>query len=255
VTDDSPRTPGAAPEPAPNASWSHEAAQHRPDTATCDHEAGGGGAGRRRLVLVCVALLLSAGALWAASRLAWFTAGVDAVGRGRVSVVAIGADLLPALTGVALLALAGVAAAVALAGALRRALGLLLAAAGAYVGVAVARLLVVRPSAAELAALPGAPAGGTGVGVAAVGVGPAPAALAAVLLVAAGAVLLLQESVLPRFGARYATRPAAPAAADPDRAAWDALDAGRDPTAEPGQPPTGHVPEHRRPGRTDGDRR
>jgi hypothetical protein len=38
------------------------------------------------------------------------------------------------------------------------------------------------------------------------------------------------EPGLARFGSRYTTRPAAEAA-DPDRATWDALDAGRDPTA------------------------
>lgn len=192
---------------------------------------------RRRLALVCLALLVAALGLWAASRLTWFTAGVDAVGRGRVPVDATGADLAPALTGVALLAAAAVPAAVALAGALRRALGVLVAAGGAVAGATVATHVLAPPSAADLAALPGAPAGGTAaVGPAAASAGPLPAVLAAVLLLVAGAALLVGERRLPRFGARYAARaqPAAVSAAgDPDRATWDALDAGRDPTVEP----------------------
>ena len=63
---------------------------------------------------------------------AWFTAGVDAVGRGTVDVTATGADPA-ALTGVALLALAAVAAAVAAGrAAARRVLGALVAAAGGW---------------------------------------------------------------------------------------------------------------------------
>lgn len=201
-------------------------------------------AGRRRLVLVCLALIAGAAALEAAARLDWFTASVDVVGRAG-TVTATGSDLVPGLSGIALLALAAVAAAVALAGTPRRLLGVVVAAAGAYVGVAVVRLLLAPPAPADLAALPGAPAGGTAIaGAAALQPGPLPAALGAVLLLAAGLGLIPAERRLPRFGARYAARPAGPAAtADPDRAAWEALDAGRDPTADP---------DPARPGRSDG---
>jgi hypothetical protein len=61
--------------------------------------------------------------------------------------------------------------------------------------------------------------------------------LGALALLAAGAVLAAARD-LPGLGNRYRA-PAAPAArepADPDRAAWDALDAGRDPTTEPPAP-------------------
>jgi uncharacterized membrane protein (TIGR02234 family) len=208
---------------------------------------------RRRLALVCLALLGAALALWASSRLTWFTAGVDAVGRGRVPIDATGADLAPALTGIALLAAAAVPAAVALAGAFRRALGVLVAAGAVAAGVTTATHVLAGPSAAELAALPGAPAGGTiAAGPVSAGAGALPAVLAAVLLLLAGAVLVVRERGLPRFGARYAARPAAePAAVDPDRATWDALDAGRDPTVEPARDAT-PVVDRDRPGRTDG---
>jgi uncharacterized membrane protein (TIGR02234 family) len=192
-------------------------------------------AGARRLLLVCLALATSGAALWAAARLPWFVVGIDAVGRGTVPVTATGADLVPALPGVALLAVAAVAAAVALAGAARRAVGGVIAAAGLWVAVALGGLLLAPPTATDLAALPGAPAGGTAVaGAAALRVGPLPAGVGVVLLLAAAAALMVGEPRLPRLGARYTARPAEepPASVDPDRAAWDALDAGRDPTAD-----------------------
>jgi uncharacterized membrane protein (TIGR02234 family) len=216
---------------------------------------------RRRLALVCLALLGAALALWASSRLTWFTAGIDAVGRGTVPVRATGADLAPALVGIALLVAAAVPAAVALAGALRRALGVLVAAGGVVAGATVATRVWTPPTAVDLAALPGAPAGGTAAdGPVAAAAGPLPAVLATLLLLTAGAVLVVRERGLPRFGARYAARPAdptvEPVTVDPDRATWDALDAGRDPTADPPVDPTAAVPpatDRDRPGRTDGD--
>ena len=112
-------------------------------------------------------------------------------------------------------------------------LGAVLAAAGGYVGVLVVRLLLSPPTPADLAALPGAPAGGTAVADSvALRPGPVPAALGAILLLAAGVALVVADRRLPRLGARYAARPAHEPT-DPDRAAWDALDAGRDPTADP----------------------
>jgi len=189
---------------------------------------------RRRLLRVCLALVVAAAALEGSARLGWFSTGVDAVGRGTVVVTATGVDLVPGLSGLALLALAAVAAAVALAGTARRLLGGLVAAAGCYVGVTVVRLLVVPPSAAALAALPEAPAGGTPAAPVTAAAGPLPAALGAILLLAAGFTLLVAEPRLPRFGSRYSARTVERAAPeDPDRAAWEALDAGRDPTADP----------------------
>jgi uncharacterized membrane protein (TIGR02234 family) len=166
-------------------------------------------------------------------------------------VTATGAGLVPALSAVALLALGAVAAAVALGGAARRALGVVVAAAGVGVGVAVVRLLVVAPAPADLAALPDAPAGGVAAGAVSRGPGPWVAALGVVLMVAVGIVLLAGERRLHRFGSRFARGPAAPPAArpdrvpapEPDRSAWDALTAGRDPTDE--------APLPTRPGRTD----
>jgi hypothetical protein len=133
----------------------------------------------RRLVVVCALQLAAAAALEGAVRLG--------VGAG--------------LRGFALLALAGVAATVALAGVARRMLGALLAAAGVAGAFAMS---------------------GTG--------GTVLAALGIALLVAAGGALLVAERSLARPGARYASRGADRREIDPDRRAWEELDAGRDPT-------------------------
>ena len=213
----------------------------------------------RRLAAVCLALLGGAVGLWVATRLSWFTTAVEAVGRGPVRVSADGTDVVPALAGLALLAAAAIPAAVALAGVLRRALGVLVAAGGALAGWRVATALVNPPSAADLATLPGAPAGGTAAaGPVALGPGPIPAAVGAALLVVAGVVLLIGERRLPRFGGRFARerRQNGPArapsgrGAEPDRAAWDALDAGRDPTLDSTSSGNGE-PGASVPGRTD----
>ncbi|WP_147260750.1 Trp biosynthesis-associated membrane protein [Pseudonocardia hierapolitana] len=149
----------------------------------------GGGTARnpRVLVAVCVALVVAAGLLWGASAAA-----------GE-----------PALSGLALLALAGVAGVVATAGVLRRVVGGLLAAAGLVQAVLAA---VAGP----VLALPGA-----------------------VVLLAAGVVALAWEPRLPRFGARYAAPGERRVERDPDRAAWQDLDEGRDPTIDPADAPPG----------------
>jgi hypothetical protein len=127
-----------------------------------------------------------------------------------------GAQAAPWLGGTALLALAGVAGVVATGGVLRRLVGLLLALAGAAVLVA-----GVAAQVAESAEVTAAPllvvAGG-------------------LVLLAAGVLVLVRERRMPRLGARYAA-PGERVERDPDRAAWQELDAGRDPTADPpGEP-------------------
>ncbi len=119
-----------------------------------------------------------------------------------------GAQASPSLSGFAWVALAGVAGLVATGGVVRRVLAALLGLAGAAVAVI-------------------GPSGGT----------RAPAAVlavaAGVVLLAAGVFVLLREPRLARLGARYAAPGARPVEVDPDRAAWQDLDAGRDPTADP----------------------
>ena len=162
----------------------------------------------RPLVGVCVALVVAAGLLWAASALAWASPGRTSTG-GAVA----GSSAPSALTGVALLALAGIAAVVATSGVARRAVGVLLGVAGVVV--------LVATVGAVLAAK------------AVVGTGPLLAAGGGLVLAAVGSVVVARERRLARLGARYAAEGSRSAPADPDRAAWLALDEGRDPTADP----------------------
>jgi tryptophan-associated transmembrane protein len=186
----------------------------------------------RALAAVCAALALSAAALGGAAALTWARAEPP----GRAPVELSGALVAPSLTGIALLALAGVAGVVAAGGVLRRLLGLLLAAAGAAVVAATASAVADPVAAAGAATLPsGLPA--TSLAGAPVGLTPAwaLAAAGALGLLGAGAWVLLREPRLARLGARYARadRGAPRTARDPDRRAWDDLDEGRDPTAGP----------------------
>ena len=182
----------------------------------------------RALVAVCAALALAALALWGSSALTW----VEVAPPGRAPVPLPGAVLAPSLTGIALLALAGVAGAVAVSGVVRRLLGVLLVGAAVVVVGAVVPVLVSDPvTAAGGAALPGGgSASDLGGSPAALTAAPALAVAGAVVLAAAGIFLLLREPRLPRFGARYAAGGRTEAVRDPDRRAWDDLDEGRDPT-------------------------
>ncbi|MCO1655949.1 Trp biosynthesis-associated membrane protein [Pseudonocardia humida] len=182
----------------------------------------------RALVAVCAALALAAAALAGSSALTW----AEVSPPGRAAVPLSGGMLAPSLTGMALLALGGIASAVAMSGLLRRILGVLLVGAAVVVGLAVVPVLVGDPvAAAGGASLPGgAPVADlAGLPVTATPA-PALAAAGALLLVGVGIFILLREPRLPRFGARYATGGRADPARDPDRRAWDDLDEGRDPT-------------------------
>jgi hypothetical protein len=179
----------------------------------------------RALGVACLGLATAAALLWGASAVVWYrgaatghptgaTAGATAGATGGAT---DGATAMPSLTGVALLALAGIAAAVATSGLIRRALGCLLGFAGAAVAVfAIVDLLA-----------PAAP-GVTGA--------PLLAVAGGVALVAVGVFVLLREPRMARLGTRYTAAGARPAVADPDRAAWVALDEGRDPTVDSDDP-------------------
>lgn len=184
----------------------------------------------RLLGLACLALVAAAGVLWGASQAVWFRVAAGLPGREVVEVT--GAQVNGVLGGVALVALAGVAGVVATGGVPRRAVGLLLLGAGLAVGWVAVVAFAVDPFATDgavpappdvdadlLRYRPGEPTAA-----------PLLAALGALLLVAAGLIPLLAERRLPRFGARYAAPGARAVTADPDRAAWQDLDAGRDPT-------------------------
>jgi hypothetical protein len=178
----------------------------------------------RPLGLACVGLALAAALLWGASAAVWFLVTPP----GRAPVVADGAAALPSLTGVALVALAGIAALVATAGLVRRALACLLGIAGvAIAGFTVAAALAPALPAAAL------PAGATDAVRPAVTAAPLLAVAGGLVLAGVGVFVLLRESRMARLGARYAAAGSRPTITDPDRAAWVALDEGRDPTVDP----------------------
>lgn len=195
----------------------------------------------RTLGLVCAGLVASSAVLWGASQAVWYRVTAAVPDRAEQVVAFTGAQVRPSLGGVALVALAGVAGVVATAGPLRRGVGVLLALAGLAVGGVGVSGQLSSPFASDgpAASLPTPPAG---VPLDALrhqptDVTPAPllAVLGGLLLVAVGVVVLVHERRLPGLGARYAAGRvggggARPAPADPDRAAWQDLDAGRDPT-------------------------
>ncbi|MEJ8277821.1 Trp biosynthesis-associated membrane protein [Pseudonocardia spirodelae] len=199
---------------------------------------GGARTDRRAMGLVVLGLLLGAGALWGAGSADWFVLTVPTATRGTVELGATGARLQPVVTAVAALLVAAVAALVALSGVARRVLGVLVGVAAlAAVGLTL-RLVAVPPSAVELASAraglnaPNAPAGAGAVTATA---WPWLAVTGGVVALAAAVLLVVREPRLPRLGARYAapgTR-AATTPSDPDRAAWERLDAGGDPTVGP----------------------
>ncbi|ROP40953.1 MULTISPECIES: Trp biosynthesis-associated membrane protein [Saccharothrix] len=157
-------------------------------------EESGARPGRRPLWIVVALLLLGAVALWGASALSW-----DA------SADRSGGDVVPALTPLALLCLAAIAAVVALSGWVRRLLGAVVLLAGAA------------------AAFQGVDADGpvTGRGLVLLG---------AALAVAAGVLLVVRGPAMPRLGGGYQTPGAAKRTADPERELWNALERGDDPT-------------------------
>ncbi len=217
--------------------------------------------GPRTLGLVCAGLLVSAAALWGASEAVWYRVSVAVAGRAEQVVEFTGAQVRPSLGGVALVALAGVAGVVATGGAVRRIVGGLLAAAGLAVGGAGLLGLLTSPFASDgpAASLPTPPPGVTldALRYQPTDTTPAPllAVLGGLLLVAVGVLVLVREARLPRFGARYATGRvgsggARPPPTDPDRAAWEELDAGLDPTDPRAAP--GATGFHQARGRPDG---
>jgi uncharacterized membrane protein (TIGR02234 family) len=183
---------------------------------------------------VCAGLAGAAALLWIGSALVWYAVRPP----GRPPVELTGAQFSAVPGAVSLVAVAAVAAVVATHGVLRRGVGLLVCVAGAGVGWVAARVLRADPFAAgtPVSRSPGLPVGAT-----AESLRGQPIDLTATpLLTAAGAALLLvvglfvvvRESRLAYLGARTAGRPERRTEPDPDRTAWQELDAGRDPTVD-----------------------
>lgn len=190
---------------------------------------------RRALLCAVVLLVVAAAALGGASALGWALVGFQVPLRGIVELRVTGSDLIPALGPLALLALAAVAAVLATGGWLRRVLGALLLFAAVPPGVGVLRTgeegrLVAAALSTDRLPARAEPDGSVTVLFA----GPATAAAGAVLLAAAGLVLIRSGHRMPRMGRRY--RAPVPRTGElEDRELWERIDAGEDPTA-PGDP-------------------
>ncbi|WP_424185667.1 Trp biosynthesis-associated membrane protein [Actinokineospora sp. G85] len=153
-------------------------------------------------------LLLAAAGLWGASGLTWSHVTATTPGTGAVTATEVPvAEAVPSVTALALVALAGVAAAFALGPGPRRVAGVLLVGSGAV--AVVGGLSGGADSAWPVLAL----------------------VAAGIVLAAAGVVLAVVAGRLPAMGARYAAPGAAKEAARGEDDLWQALSEGEDPTA------------------------
>jgi uncharacterized membrane protein (TIGR02234 family) len=178
-------------------------------------------------------LLVSAGALWVASRMVWVeVTSFDGLGQPKTTALN-GASWSTALVPLAMLLLAAAVAALAVRGWPLRLLAVLIAAASAgmaYLAISLWVLRDVAVRAAHLADVPVADLLGTqrhhwG----------AVVTVVAAVVTLIGAVLLMRSAAgakpeAARYQRRAAPQREEPAAATSERAIWDALDEGRDPT-------------------------
>ncbi|MDF2976203.1 MAG: hypothetical protein K0S40_931 [Actinomycetospora sp.] len=212
---------------------------------------------------IVVLLLAAAVVLWGASRATWVSQVVEGIPAPR-TITADGATAEPILVPWALLCLAAVGGLLATSGWGRRVVGTLVAVAGLW---AVLRGVAGLADPASEALPVGVRPGDRPLPAEAVLTGPSLGVLGGVLMLGAGLLAARFAAVLPRLGARYdaPTRAGDGAAgvratpADPDRALWEALDEGHDPTGDPrGEPadrPAGRAPDPpggRASGRPDG---
>ncbi len=179
-----------------------------------------GAKAKRPLWTIILALLLGALALWGASRMVWFAEFRDEGVRGTVLYTEPGEQRATALVPLALLALAGVAGAVATGGWLRRALGIVLVlagAAGVWNGVDGIKFGGFAPG------LPGTE----------IVLGHLIAVLGGILVALGGLAAIKWAGAARKLGARYAAPGAKAARKDPDTELWEALSEGDDPTDPP----------------------
>jgi uncharacterized membrane protein (TIGR02234 family) len=183
-------------------------------------------------------LLLSAGALWAASRMVWVEVqSFDGLGQPKTAALT-GASWSTALVPLAVLLLAAAVAALAVRGWPLRLLAVLVAAASAGMGYLAISLWVIRDVAVRAAHLAGAQVADlTGTQR---HYGGAIVTLIAAVVTLVAAVLLVRSAARAKpEAARYARRTALTsesAAVPSERAIWDALDEGSDPTQDPADP-------------------
>jgi len=195
--------------------------------------------------LTVLALVLAAGALWAASRLTWVQVRtVDDLRGVRLSTLT-GETWTAELAPLALAVLAAVSATLALRGLALRVLAVVLVVVGLAAAVPGVQLLIGGASTERAAGLVTPPALAEHASTTTSAGGPALALLGALLTLVAAGFLLRSPRTSRGLSSRYQSpavlKDEAVEAVDfaPDenvseRLLWDALDAGRDPTAEAG---------------------
>ena len=241
-----PGTPGAA-EAATGSSGESVAARHRPidwgDEEIAPAAEAGTPPGGRHPVTALALLVLGAAALWGSSRLTWVTVtSADGLTEPRTDALN-GGVWFGALTPLALVLLAAVAAVLATRGWSRRLVGVVVALIAAVTAVPALALLTgsgaTEQRAADLAGLPGR----AQVQDLVTSGGPAALTLCGALAAfGAGLLLARMPAGTGQLSGKYdnpATRKAAATHAVqqggagevlPERVLWDALDAGADPT-------------------------
>jgi uncharacterized membrane protein (TIGR02234 family) len=178
-------------------------------------------------------LLLSAGALWAASRMVWVEVqSFDGLGQPKTTALN-GASWSTALVPLAVLLLAAAVAALAVRGWPLRLLAVLVAAASTGMAYLAISLWVIRDVAVRAVHLADAPVADL------VGTqrhyGGAVVTVVAAVVTVAGAVLFMRSATrarpeATRYQRRVAVQGEEPTPATSERAIWEALDEGRDPT-------------------------
>jgi uncharacterized membrane protein (TIGR02234 family) len=184
-------------------------------------------------------LMLSAAALWGASRLVWVdVASFDGLGQPKTTVLT-GGSWWTALVPLAAILLVAAVAPIAVRGWRLGLLALIVAGISAVMAYMAINLWVIRdvaPRAVHLADVPGADLVGTQRHY-----GGAIVTLVAAIGALVGAVLLMRSVAKPRPEVdRYERRRSAQSPEDDadtsERVIWDALDEGLDPTQDPADP-------------------
>ncbi|MGV0603873.1 TIGR02234 family membrane protein [Mycolicibacterium sp. XJ1904] len=183
-------------------------------------------------------LVLAAAGLWVAARMTWVeVTSFDGLGEPK-TVALSGSTWSTALIPLAVLLLAAAVAALAVRGWPLRLLALLVAAASAGTAYLAISLWVIRDVAVRASHIAQAPVADL-VGTQRYYVGAVITVVAAAVALAC-AVLLMRSAASERSGAarysRRAPQPDEPAGEMSERAIWDALDAGSDPTRDATNP-------------------
>ncbi|MBB4854675.1 putative membrane protein (TIGR02234 family) [Mycobacteroides chelonae] len=193
--------------------------------------------GRKRLLAGAGLLVIAAGGLWAASKLAWVRLrSFDGLGEPRTLSVS-GADWSAALVPLAVALIAAAIATLAIRGWALRVLAVLVAAIGAgaaYLGVGLWAVRDVGPHAAEVKHIQVS----TLIGADRLSGGAATTVIAAVVAVVAAVMLLraadgTSDTKYQTPAARQSEGTSVADKKQSERVMWDSLDGGQDPTVGP----------------------